>query len=49
MTHDTHEENSMGSRPSQGIFIGWLALVLIGVIAAFSLFVIGSGALSGFQ
>lgn len=40
-------DGSMGS--NQGIFIGWLALGLMGVMALFSLVVIGSGAIAGFQ
>jgi hypothetical protein len=52
MTHDStdpHGDSTMGSKPSQGIFIGWLAVALLGVMAAFTILVVGSGAMMGFQ
>lgn len=52
MTHDSpdpHGDGTMGSTPSQGIFIGWLAVGLLVLMAVFTLVVIGSGAVSGFK
>jgi hypothetical protein len=51
MTHDTPDlqgEGTMGSRPSQGVFLGWLAIGLLGLMAAFTILVIASGASQGF-
>ncbi|WP_176730310.1 hypothetical protein [Devosia insulae] len=47
MTHDSHDphgDGTMGSAPTQGIFIGWLAVGLLVVMAIFTLVVIGAGA-----
>jgi hypothetical protein len=41
--HDSHDV------PVQGIFIGWLALGLIVLMAAFTLLVLGSAASQGFH
>jgi hypothetical protein len=52
MTHDSpdpHGDGTMGSKPSQGIFIGWLAVGLLVVMAIFTLAVIGAGATHGFK
>jgi hypothetical protein len=52
MTHDSpdpHGDGTMGSEPSQGIFIGWLAIGLLVLMAVFTAVVIGAGANSGFQ
>jgi hypothetical protein len=52
MTHDSHDphgDGTMGSEPTQGIFIGWLAVGLLVLMAVFTLVVIGSGAVSGFK
>jgi len=52
MTHDStdpHGDGTMGSKPSQGVFIGWLAIGLLAVMALFTIVVIGSGAMNGFQ
>ena len=43
MTHDSpdpHGDGSMGSQPSQGMFIGSLALGLMIFVGAFTLFVL---------
>jgi hypothetical protein len=51
MTHDSHDphgDGTMGSKPSQGIFIGWLGIGLIGVMALFVIVVIAAGASQGF-
>ena len=52
MTHDSHDphgDGTMGSKPSQGIFIGWLAVGLLVVMAIFTLAVISAGATHGFK
>lgn len=49
MTHDSpdpHGDGTMGSTPSQGIFIGWLALGLLILMVVFTVFV-GAGAIIG--
>ena len=52
MTHDSHDphgDGTMGSEPTQGIFIGWLAIGLLVVMAIFTLTVISAGAKYGFK
>jgi hypothetical protein len=52
MTHDSpdpHGDGTMGSKPSQGIFIGWLAVGLLVLMAAFTIAVISAGATHGFS
>ena len=52
MTHDSHDphgDGTMGSEPTQGIFIGWLAVGLLVLMAVFTFLVLGSGAISGFR
>jgi hypothetical protein len=52
MTHDSpdpHGDGTMGSEPTQGIFIGWLAVGLLVVMAIFTLVVISAGARFGFS
>lgn len=52
MTHespDPHGDGNMGSRPTQGIFLGWLAVGLLALMAVFTLAVVGAGAMSGFH
>ncbi|MBL8595051.1 MAG: hypothetical protein JNK01_20360 [Devosia sp.] len=45
MTHDSHDPHGDGaSEPTQGIFIGWLAVGLLVVMAIFTLTVISAGA-----
>jgi hypothetical protein len=46
---DPHGDGTMGSKPSQGIFIGWLAVGLLVFMALFTLLVVGSGAITGFR
>ena len=48
-SHDTHGDGTMGSEPTQGIFIGWLAVGLLVLMALFTILVVGSGAISGFK
>ena len=47
MSHDSIDTHA--EKPSQGIFIGWLAIGLLVVMGLFTLLVVGSGALYGFQ
>jgi hypothetical protein len=52
MTHDSHDphgDGTMGSEPTQGIFIGWLAVGLLVLMAVFTLAVVGAGATHGFS
>jgi hypothetical protein len=52
MTHDSpdpHGDGTMGSKPTQGIFIGWLAVGLLVVMAIFTVTVISAGANYGFS
>ena len=52
MTHDStdpHADIATGGPSAQGIFIGWLAIGLLAVMALFMIVVIGSGASAGFQ
>ena len=51
MTHDStdpHGDGTMGSKPSQGIFIGWLAIGLLAVMAVFAITLFVAGASQGF-
>ena len=48
MSHDAHDDHS-AEAPSQGIFIGWLAIGLLCFMGLFTLLVIGSGAIGGFH
>lgn len=48
-SHDTHGDGTTGSEPTQGVFIGWLAVGLLVVMAIFTLFVITAGARYGFS
>jgi len=47
MSHDSNDSHA--EAPSQGIFIGWMAIGLLVVMGLFTLLVIGSGAMMGFQ
>jgi hypothetical protein len=52
MTHDSHDphgDGTMGSEPTQGVFIGWLAVGLLVVMAIFTLAVISAGATHSFS
>ncbi|MDB5540100.1 MAG: hypothetical protein JWQ89_1827 [Devosia sp.] len=52
MTHDSpdpHGDGTMGSEPSQGIFIGWLAVGLFVLMVAFTALVVGSAAIYDFH
>lgn len=52
MTHDSHDphgDGTMGSEPTQGIFIGWLAVGLLVLMAIFTLAVISAGATHSFS
>ena len=46
---DTHAEPVNTETPSQGIFVGWLALVLLIVALGVALFAIYAGSSHGFQ
>lgn len=41
MTHDSHDEHV--HEPTQGVFIGGLAIGLMAVMAVFTLFVLAAG------
>lgn len=41
MTHDSQDTHA--HTPSQGVFIGWLAIGLLGLMAVFTLFVLIAG------
>jgi predicted lipid-binding transport protein (Tim44 family) len=41
MTHDSHDTHTHA--PSQGVFIGGLAIGLLGLMAVFSVFVLVAG------
>jgi len=46
MTHDSHDphgDGTMGSKPSQGIFIGWLGIGLLVVMALFAALLFAAG------
>ena len=52
MTHDSpdpHGDGTMGSEPSQAIFLGWIAIGLLVLMTAFTLFVVGAAAAHGFS
>lgn len=52
MTHhspDPHGDGTMGSKPSQGIFIGYWAVVLLVVMALFTGTVLMAAATHGFS
>jgi hypothetical protein len=42
---DPHGEGSMGSVPSQGIFVGWLAIGLLALMLVFVIF-LAAGAMT---
>ena len=46
---DPHGDGTMGSKPSQGIFVGGLALGLLVLMALFVIVVFGAAAIHGFQ
>lgn len=46
---DPHGDGTMGSKPSQGIFIGWLAVGLLVLMAIFTVVLISAGATHGFS
>jgi hypothetical protein len=48
-TTDPNAGGTMGSQPSQGVFLGRFALVLLGLMAVFTLAVLGSAAFNGFS
>lgn len=48
MSHDAHD-NHGAEAPSQGIFIGWLAIGLLAFAGLFTLLVLISAAVSGFH
>ena len=45
----SHDHDSHAEAPVQGVFIGWFALGMIGVMALFTLLVLGSAASQGFH
>ena len=47
MTHDSSDHHA--ETPSQGIFIGWLGIGLIAVMAIFTLTLFIAGATHGFS
>ena len=47
MSHDSIDTHA--EKPSQGIFIGWLAIGLLVVMGLFTLTLFVAGALYGFQ
>lgn len=52
MTHDStdpHGDGTMGSKPTQGVFIGWLAIGLLAFMAVFAIVLFSAGAMYGFQ
>ena len=52
MTHDSsdpHGSGEVGSRPSQAIFVGWLAIGLLALMLVFTLVVLGAAATTGFS
>ena len=52
MTHDStdpHGDGTMGSTPSQGVFIGYLALGLLGLMVVVTAFVFIAAATQGFS
>jgi hypothetical protein len=46
---DPHGEGSMGSVPSQGIFVGGVALGLLAFMALFVIVVFAAASMSGFK
>lgn len=46
---DPHGDGTMGSTPSQGIFVGGVALGLLVFMALFIVFVLGAAAMTGFK
>lgn len=46
---DPHGDGTMGSTPSQGIFIGGLAIALLAFMALFVVLVFAGAAMTGFQ
>ena len=45
----SHDPDSHAEEPKQAIFVGWLAIGLIAVMALFTLLVLGSAAMHGFS
>ena len=48
-TTDPHGDGTMGSKPSQGTFLGYFALCLLGLMAVFTIAVLSSAAFHGFS
>lgn len=46
---DPHGSGTMGSEPSQGNFIGWLGVGLLGFMALFMIFIFAGAASNGFS
>ena len=46
---DPHGEGTMGSVPSQGIFVGWLAAGLLAFMVLFVVVVFAGAASTGFK
>ena len=46
--HDAHGDGTMGSAPSQGIFVGYLALGLLAFAVVVTAFIFIAAASSGF-
>jgi hypothetical protein len=44
---DPHGEGTMGSVPSQGIFVGWLAVGLLVLMLAFVVFLAAGAMMAG--
>ncbi|WP_417309024.1 hypothetical protein [Devosia sp.] len=52
MTYDSpdpHGDGSMGSKPSQAIFVGWMGIGLMAFMAVFTLFILIAAGTSGFS
>lgn len=47
--HDPHGEGTMGSEPTQGIFVGWLAIGLLAFAVLFVALVLIAAASTGFK
>jgi hypothetical protein len=47
--HDPHGDGTMGSVPSQGIFVGYLALGLLAFMVLVTAFIFISASVNGFS
>jgi hypothetical protein len=46
-TNQPHGSGTMGSEPTQGVFIGWLAIGMLALMAVFTIAVLAGAMMAG--